>query len=129
AYLAAHAGEVVSHEELLERFWQGTFTSDHAVHKVIAELRSALGDNAHSPLYIRTIPKRGYSVIADVQREPSAASIPPPSSPVPALPATSSFWRLDKRLLAGSLVAAALVAVFLWPMQRVSSDRDEVARL
>ncbi len=65
-YLAEQAGEVVSHEELLNRFWQGSFPSDHAVHKAIAELRSALGDDAHHPTYIRTIPKRGYSLIAEV---------------------------------------------------------------
>lgn len=129
AYLALHAGEVVSHEELLERFWHGTFTSDHAVHKVIAELRSALGDDAHHPLYIRTIPKRGYSVIAEVRLESSATPIQPAASLAPVSPAVPSFWRLDKRLLAGGLVAAALAAVLLWPIQQVSSDRDEVARL
>src|SRR5690606_10566286 len=129
AYLALHAGEVVSHEDLLERFWHGTFTSDHAVHKVIAELRSALGDNAHSPLYIKTTPKRGYSVIAEVQLESPAAPLPATASPpVPASVAREPlFWRLDKRLLAGGLVAAALAVALLWPGQQVS--RDEVARL
>src|SRR5690554_7198793 len=99
AHLALHAGEVVSHEELLERFWHGTFTSDHAVHKVVAELRGALGDNAHHPLYIKTIPKRGYSVIAEVQLEPLS---PPPQPVVDSAPPTtattattapaSAFW-------------------------------------
>lgn len=135
AHLALHAGEVVSHEELLERFWHGTFTSDHAVHKVIAELRAALGDDAHRPLYIKTIPKRGYSVIADVRLEPSA-----PPTPVEAnvearvAPDTSTatiipFWRLDRRLLAGGVLGVVLASALLWPSQQVDGDKDEVARL
>src|SRR5690606_41631137 len=104
AHLALHAGEVVSHEELLERFWHGTFTSDHAVHKVIAELRAALGDDAHRPLYIKTIPKRGYSIIADVRLEPATPPTPveadvgsrvapdPSNTPIPPV------WRLRRPL-------------------------------
>ena len=30
-HLAENAGEVVSHDELLNQFWHGTFPSDHAV--------------------------------------------------------------------------------------------------
>jgi len=66
--LIEHAGEVVSSEELLDRFWAASVTSDHAVHKVIASLRSALGDSASEPRYIKTLPKRGYMLIAAVQR-------------------------------------------------------------
>ncbi len=65
-YLAENAGSVVSATELLDKFWQGTISSDHAVHKAIAELRAAFGDNAHKPEYIKTVPKRGYSLVADI---------------------------------------------------------------
>ena len=63
-HLAKNQGEVVSSSELLDEFWPGTVSSDHAVHKVIAELRNALGDNAQKPRYIKTVPKRGYSLVA-----------------------------------------------------------------
>lgn len=65
-YLAENAGSVVSATELLDKFWQGTISSDHAVHKAIAELRAAFGDKAHNSEYIKTVPKRGYSLVADV---------------------------------------------------------------
>ncbi len=65
-YLAENAGAVISATELLDKFWQGTISSDHAVHKAIAELRAAFGDDAHKPKYIKTVPKRGYSLVADV---------------------------------------------------------------
>ncbi|MEX0965384.1 MAG: winged helix-turn-helix domain-containing protein [Pseudohongiellaceae bacterium] len=65
-YLAENAGTVISATELLDKFWQGTISSDHAVHKAIAELRAAFGDKAHNSDYIKTVPKRGYSLVADV---------------------------------------------------------------
>lgn len=65
-YLAENAGSVVSATELLDKFWQGTISSDHAVHKAIAELRAAFGDKAHNSEYIKTVPKRGYSLVANV---------------------------------------------------------------
>jgi len=65
-YLAERPGSVVSPAELLENLWQSPIATDHAVHKAIAELRSALHDDAHKPSYIKTIPKRGYTLIANV---------------------------------------------------------------
>lgn len=66
-YLIANPSKVVSANKLLELYWTKSARSDHAVHKVIAELRSALGDNAGEPRYIKTYPKRGYSLIAAPQ--------------------------------------------------------------
>ena len=63
-YLIEAQGKVVSSTELLDRFWSRSISSDHAVHNAIAELRSALGDRASNPRYIKTYPKRGYALIA-----------------------------------------------------------------
>lgn len=134
-YLANNAGEVVSHEELLTHFWQGTFPSDHAVHKAIAELRSALGDDAHQPRYIRTIPKRGYSLIADVRHESPAeeGSGPEDSPPISVVHLSSTKFQikalLDKRLMAGAAALAIFLSVLLWPSSNVVSDRDQMVRL
>ncbi|MDP2348399.1 MAG: winged helix-turn-helix domain-containing protein [Gammaproteobacteria bacterium] len=134
-YLADHAGEVVSHDELLNHFWQGSFPSDHAVHKAIAELRGALGDDAHHPVYIRTIPKRGYSLIAEVNHPPPTSTIDDgEAAPHLALTHVSATKfhisaLLDKRILAGSAAAAIFLAVLIWPGTQVSSDKDEVVRL
>jgi DNA-binding winged helix-turn-helix (wHTH) protein len=65
-YLAGTAGEVVSAEQLLNDCWGGTFYGDNPVHKTIALLRKALGDDAKQPRYIATVRKRGYQVIAVV---------------------------------------------------------------
>jgi DNA-binding winged helix-turn-helix (wHTH) protein/tetratricopeptide (TPR) repeat protein len=65
-YLAATGGDVVSAEQLLTDCWRGTFYGDNPVHKTVALLRKALGDDARSPRYIATVRKRGYQVVAPV---------------------------------------------------------------
>jgi eukaryotic-like serine/threonine-protein kinase len=64
--LAEHAGEVVTAEQLLIEVWRGSFYGDNPVHKAIAYLRKALGDDLKSPRYIETIRKRGYRLVAKV---------------------------------------------------------------
>ena len=75
-HLADQAGEVVSTEELLATFWPGRIASDDAVHRRIADIRKALGDDARAPTYIETIPKRGYRLIAPVAAAAHAGAQP-----------------------------------------------------
>lgn len=72
--LIERAGNVVSPGEFLETIWRSPIATDHAVHKAIAELRSALQDDAHNPSYIKTIPKRGYTLIARIATLPDQPS-------------------------------------------------------
>lgn len=64
--LCQNQGEVFSAESILSQCWPNTEIGDNPVHKVITQLRKALGDKASSPLFIETIRKRGYRVIAEV---------------------------------------------------------------
>ena len=57
-------GEVVLTENLIERHWRTEVSTPNSVHKVVNELRAALGDEAKNPLYIETVPKRGYRLIS-----------------------------------------------------------------
>ncbi len=63
--LAQQPGQVVSREQLLAAAWADTFVTDDVLKRSI-ELRRALGDDARQPVYIETIPKGGYRLIAPV---------------------------------------------------------------
>lgn len=65
-YLADHAGEVVSTEELIENVWQGRVVGDGTVYQSITNLRKAMGDRTEEARIIETIPKRGYRLVAPV---------------------------------------------------------------
>lgn len=66
ALLIAARGEVVSRESLREALWpDGTHVDfDRGLNFAVAQVRSALGDSAESPAFIRTIPRKGYQFIA-----------------------------------------------------------------
>jgi len=63
-YLIQNRGRVVEKQELFEHVWENSFVTDGALTQVIKEIRSVLGDDAHSPKYIRTVHRKGYQFIA-----------------------------------------------------------------
>ncbi|MGD8816852.1 MAG: winged helix-turn-helix domain-containing protein, partial [Acidobacteriota bacterium] len=60
-------GAVVAKDEILERVWPDAVVEEAALSRCISELRRALGDDARSPRYIETLPKRGYRLTAAVR--------------------------------------------------------------
>jgi TolB-like protein len=78
-YLLEHAGELVTRDELRRQLWPAdTFVDfEHSMNAAMMKLRETLGDSVDAPLYIETVPKRGYRFIAPVT-QPVA---PQPSTP------------------------------------------------
>jgi TolB-like protein/DNA-binding winged helix-turn-helix (wHTH) protein/cytochrome c-type biogenesis protein CcmH/NrfG len=64
--MISRAGHVITREEFINTVWGGTFVSDEVLSRCIYRLRQALGDNPKKPLFIETVPKRGYRLIAPV---------------------------------------------------------------
>ncbi|WP_434938976.1 winged helix-turn-helix domain-containing protein [Shewanella sp. HL-SH8] len=64
--LCQHPGEVLSPDTIVEQCWGHTVVGDNPLHKIITQLRKALGDNASKPQFIETIRKRGYRTLAEV---------------------------------------------------------------
>ena len=67
-HLLEHAGEVVTREELRRLLWPAdTYVDfDHSLNTAVMKLRNVLGDPSGAPMYVETIPKRGYRFIAPV---------------------------------------------------------------
>ena len=70
--LLEHAGEIVTREELRRVLWPSdTFVDfEHSLNVAVMNLRDALGDSTDTPVFIETVPKRGYRFIAPVVAEP-----------------------------------------------------------
>ncbi len=70
AALLERPGELVTRDALRERLWPGrTFVEfDHGLTVAIGKLRDALGDSADNPVFIETLPRRGYGFIAPVEK-------------------------------------------------------------
>ena len=71
AILLERPGQVVTREQLRQRLWQqDTFVDfEHGLNAAIKRLREALGDSAENPVFIETLPRRGYRFIAPVESE------------------------------------------------------------
>jgi len=67
--LLANPGEMVTREELRARLWaDDTFVDfDHGLNSAVQRLRDCLSDTAEKPLWVETIPRRGYRFIGQVE--------------------------------------------------------------
>jgi DNA-binding winged helix-turn-helix (wHTH) protein/tetratricopeptide (TPR) repeat protein len=83
---------VVSRQELKDSLWpQGTLVEfDKSLDVAMAKLRHALRDSSGSPLFIETLPKRGYRFIAPVSGSTGAAEATPSGPVPPALPPSAA---------------------------------------
>ena len=71
--LAGRANKVTERQFIIDSIWPNTVVGDEAISRLVFALRAALGDDAKSPKYIETIPKKGYRFLAAVQLQPSDA--------------------------------------------------------
>jgi DNA-binding winged helix-turn-helix (wHTH) protein/Tfp pilus assembly protein PilF len=67
-HLAAHAGEVVSKDDLVVAGWGDTAVGDNSLEQAISALRRTLGSSDDDREYVETVPRRGYRLTAPVTR-------------------------------------------------------------
>src|SRR5271156_1706635 len=124
AILAERPGEIVTREQLQEQIWGNVFVDfDQSLNKAVNRIREALNDNAGTPQYIETVPRRGYRFIAAVAPATPTAEQPPAValSMAPALePSQSRARRATSRrmifatLAIVSVLAALGIATAVW---------------
>ena len=115
AMLAERPGEVISREQLQEKIWGNTFVDfDQSLNKAVNRVREALNDNAGTPQYVETVPRRGYRFIAPVAEIPQTEALAP-TAPVSTGsaegPAQSRSHRSPSRVVV--LTALAIVTVLV----------------
>jgi len=87
--LLTRPNELVTREQLITRLWPtGVVDFETGLNTVVRKLRVALGDDANTPRYIETIPRKGYRFIGNL--EPVAAPTFPTAPPPATEPAPSA---------------------------------------
>lgn len=93
--LATQPGRLLTREEIQREVWpDGTFVDfEQALNFCIRQIRSALGDQANTPRFIETLPRRGYRFIAPVEAigPPAPSDGPAPLAAPPAVAAVQPF--------------------------------------
>jgi Tol biopolymer transport system component/DNA-binding winged helix-turn-helix (wHTH) protein len=103
-------GHLFSKQEIFDALWPDTAVTDHALTRVVAQLRRVLGDEAREARYLETVPTRGYRWIKDVEE-----LTPPSATPAPIhQPHTiAEPQRSEAPRLSGMVAAFALGLVVL----------------
>ena len=65
--LVESGGRIVEKEELKRRLWPDTFVDEANIAFNIQQVRKCLNDDARSPRYVGTVPRRGYRFLVDVE--------------------------------------------------------------
>jgi len=116
-------GEVVTREELKQALWPADthVNYDANVNTTVNKLRQALGESTDKPLYIETIPRKGYSFIAKIEYadRPPASEVPPTKESLPVTASAEhaagkpSFFRtaLLSRWFAAGVVTLVIVSM------------------
>ncbi len=106
--LAAHPGQVVSKEEIVNAVWAKKYLGDAVLSRAVFELRRSFGDDTLQPTFVETVAKRGYRLLAPV-------GPPPPSQAASGGPAprTGRAMRWGVAVAGAAAVAAALGWFFL----------------
>ena len=87
-YLIAHRNRVVDKDELLEKIWPGVVVSESALTQALRKARAMVGDDGDRQAVIRTIQRRGFRFVADLDDGHSAA--PQAAAAAPAAAASTS---------------------------------------
>ena len=69
--LIANHPRAIAKQELYEAIWQGTFVDESNLAGLINELRTALGDQARKPRFIRTVHGFGYAFCCELKSDVS----------------------------------------------------------
>ncbi len=94
--LGRHAPNVVTKERLFEEVWSDSpYVGDDVISHAIWELRKALGDSARDPVYIQTVPRKGYRLVAEILR--------PQGSPLPMAGVQIDHYDIKEELGRGAM--------------------------
>ncbi|HXY24665.1 MAG TPA: winged helix-turn-helix domain-containing protein [Candidatus Acidoferrum sp.] len=124
-------GEVVTREELRMRLWPADthVNYDANVNTTVNKLRQALGDSSDKPLYVETIPRKGYCLLVQPEvtdkpgnlqkvtsEKPSGASHDPKPTLGPGRFTKSDLWIVLGAIgliLAGMLLGAGIMRLWI----------------
>lgn len=116
-FLILHSGEQVTKGQIFEHVWKDSFVADDILSVAVSKIRKALGDNARSPTFIKTLPGVGYTLIAKVQKI---------NKPKRARSNSIDFSRIYKPSITIGIITLLLIATSL-AMYFINMDEGSAA--
>ena len=135
-HLVRNHDRIVSKDELIETIWNGRIISEAALSSRINGARRALGDNGTDQAFIRTLHKRGFRFVGDVQTLSAPEAEAEPARSVPDSPVApdsvpvrfsvaAEVSRLDNIVTESvKAEASARPSIAVLPFKNMSDDLD-----
>lgn len=142
ALLLASPGEMVTREELRAKLWANdTFVDfDHGLNSAVQRLRDCLSDTAEKPLWVETVPRRGYRFIGQIEwsdgADPSPSNeetaaprsevglAPEAGAPIAERPTDHVASRARGLRIAAIPIVAVAALLLVWPLFRLGLRRN-----
>ncbi len=123
--LTENHGHIMDKEELLKKVWPDTFVEEATLAKNVSTLRQTLGDTGETPLYIETVPRRGYRFIGEVRRVALSPGVSANdgSTPPPATGTAHANERSALRIWVAFALVGLMGASLAYYSWRFGSDR------
>ena len=109
-HLMENRDRVVSKDELIDKIWHGRSVSESTLTSRINAARKAVGDNGANQALIRTIARKGFRFVGDVEAKRGAAA----PEPRPAAQVSQAALALPDR-----------PAIAVLPFTNMSGDREQ----
>ncbi|ANW25452.1 hypothetical protein BA953_15275 [Vibrio coralliilyticus] len=79
-YFLSNSDRTISRNELVKVLWEEReiFVDDSSLTQSVSTLRKALSDSSKLPMFIKTVPKKGYEFVASVEKVSGARSLESP---------------------------------------------------
>jgi DNA-binding winged helix-turn-helix (wHTH) protein len=128
ALLMQQRPAALSKADIHQQLWPDTFVSDGNLALLVANIREALGDDARSPAFVRTVHRFGYAFVA-AATESIAASAP---TMLPSVPCCLVLGKQTTLLAPGDNVVGrgpgVDIRVGLDPAAQIRADTAGVSR-
>lgn len=112
--LVQSAGRIVSKDELLKTVWPDSFVEEGNLAVAIRQLRRIFGDDAHSPSYIETVPRRGYRLVAQVREIAEDTEAPGTELSHPAIASPDDRPRIGPASVSRPILLAIIGVIVLF---------------
>src|SRR6188508_2043595 len=121
-HLVRNHDRIVSKDELIETIWNGRIISEAALSSRINGARRALGDNGNDQTLIRTLHKRGFRFIGEVDEGSAPVAVAAGPSPLPQAAAHDAIKLVPSAEL---LPLPDKPSIAVLPFQNMSHDPEQ----
>jgi len=124
-YLLRHRDRVVDKDELLGSLWPGVVVTESALNQALRKARAMVGDDGTRQRVIRTMQRRGFRFVADLEeldeREPSDGADEPAGASVAVLPFADMSPAADQEYFCDGMTEEVITALTRTPVLKVAA--------